>query len=153
LTDLVENGLPPLDKSNVDFISSPYIETVHKAASIRTGANIAWPEHLPSPSVAEMEMDDPERLSLLLYDIRRKGRQPSYNSEADVQRLIQQVLDDALSLMGLAQSCDSKLEYTLFSYRPDIVIVLHKFMGFSLSKSRSPRRICRLMSVAGVNEK
>jgi hypothetical protein len=133
LTDLVENGLPPLDKSNADFLSSPHIETVHKAASINsTGANIPWPEHLPSPPVAEMERDDPERLSVLLYDIRRKGRHASYSSEADVQRLVQQALDDALSLMGLAQSCDSKLEYTLFSYRPDIVIVFHKFMGIIL---------------------
>jgi hypothetical protein len=127
LGDLLTDGIPKMDKSNIDYLSSSHIRGNHMPADIQT-SNVEWPESL---SLAATKRQN--RISLLLTNLQRDGlTQLPYSSENDVQIWVVQALKDALSLMGLSKKLGTKTEYTLFSYSPDIIVVFHHSKGIVL---------------------
>jgi hypothetical protein len=47
--------------------------------------------------------------------------------------MVSQLVGDALEIMGVSKEFERKLEYSLFSYRPDLVVVRHIFLGVILA--------------------
>jgi hypothetical protein len=127
LGDLLRDGIPQMNKSNIDYLSSSHIKGNHMPADIQT-SNVDWPESL---SLAATKRQN--RISLLLAKLQRQGlTQLPYSSENHVQIWVAEALEDALSLMGLSKKLGTRTEYTLFSYRPDVIVVLYHTKGIVL---------------------
>jgi hypothetical protein len=127
LKSLLQSGLPPVKKQNINLISSPHVKTKHKPASLLP-SRVDWPVDLPTPSY-HGTID----VSSVMLDLRRARKTEfDYSTEADVQFMVSQLVADALEIMGVSEHFDRKLEYSLFSYRPDLVVVRHHFLGVVL---------------------
>jgi hypothetical protein len=121
LGDLLTDGIPQMDKSNIDYLSSSHN---HMPATIQT-SNVDWPERVSLPATKRQN-----RRSLLLFKLQREGlTQLPYSSENDVRIWVKEALDDALSLIGLSKKLGTRTKYTLFSYRPDVIVVFHRTKG------------------------
>jgi hypothetical protein len=128
LNKLLQSGVPPLSKGNFDLISSPHVKTNDKPADILRSAQVEWPENLPTPPFCG-KLD----ISTLLVSLSRiEVGAFDYSTEADIQSLVKQAVEDALEIMGLSAEFRVKLECSLFSFRPDLVVVFHKFLGVVL---------------------
>jgi hypothetical protein len=118
---LLEEGLPRLDKSYIDFLSSSHVKTTHHPATIILQADVSFPNEFKTP-----HSNQGEKSSLLLLGLAREGRDKCpYSSEADLQTFMRDALKDTIYLMGLSMEFGTRTEYSLFSYRPDIVVVIH----------------------------
>jgi hypothetical protein len=144
-----------LDKSNIDFLSSAHMnhnqttQHCHHPATIIHPAQVSFPADFTYPHYSRQQG---EESSLLLLGLAREGRDKCpYSSKANMQSFVRDALKDTIYLMGLSMEFGTRNEYTLFSYRPDIVAVIHKTLGIILlvevkmpekdpEESRAPRR-------------
>jgi hypothetical protein len=55
-----------------------------------------------------------------------------YDTEADIQNLVQRLLMDAIAVLGLLYDCKVRMELSVFSLRPDIIVLHHKKLGILL---------------------
>ena len=55
-----------------------------------------------------------------------------YQNEAEVQRCVESCIKDALRALGLADLFEVRPDISVFSYRPDIVVVFHEKLGVIL---------------------
>ena len=76
------------------------------------------------------EYDDKEPSSLL--SLLHSNRAFLYQNETDIQRFVMPVLEDALLAMGLKGFLEVRPEISVFSYRPDIIVVTHSTRGIIL---------------------
>jgi hypothetical protein len=98
------------------------------SADIQT-SNVDWPEKLSLAATPARQ----KKISLLLVKLQREGlTQLPYASENDVRIWVAEALNDALSLMGLSKKLGTRTEYTLFSYRPNVIVVFHQTVGIVL---------------------
>jgi hypothetical protein len=76
---------------------------------------------------------DTSKPSMLLA---RLGNQPTlvyqYQNETEVQRFVEYALFDAIDALGLSDVLTVRPEISLFSYRPDIIVVTHSSFGVIL---------------------
>jgi hypothetical protein len=49
LKSLLQSGLPPVKKQNINLINSPHVKTNHKPVSLLP-SRVKWPVDLPTPS-------------------------------------------------------------------------------------------------------
>jgi hypothetical protein len=89
---LLEEGLPHLDKSNIDHLSSPHIRTTHHPATILLPANVSFPDEFATPY-----SNKGKESSLLLLGLAREGHDKCpFSSEADVQIFTMDALKDTI---------------------------------------------------------
>ena len=55
-----------------------------------------------------------------------------YQNETEVQDYVKNTIKDAVKLLGLESVLSVRPEISLFSYRPDILVVMHKRIGIVL---------------------
>jgi len=56
----------------------------------------------------------------------------TYQNETKVQNLVVDCLNDALTLLDLSEDFLVESEFSIFSYRPDVVVVSHSMLGVIL---------------------
>jgi hypothetical protein len=122
---LFSGSVPPLSKSNMGLQSSAHVEdTGHDDAAVIT----------TSFGTAEVDGSvfvDPSPNSVLLAKLGRRD-EFRYQTEAGIQVLVIAALEDALKSQGIKGLFDVYPEASLFSYRPDIVVVHHSVLGIAL---------------------
>ena len=126
LNRLLDIGLPELRKDNTEMQSSPHVyDTNHEPAPITVEMEeIRFPEKL-------LTVHDENDQSMLLLKL---GRNDSfmYQTESEIQYLVQLALEDALRCLGLTDFLGVKPEISVFAYRPDIIVVYHYMRGIIL---------------------
>jgi hypothetical protein len=126
LKRLIDIGLPELRKGNTGMQSSPHVyDTNHEPAPITVEMEeIRFPETL-------FTVHDENEQSFLL---KKLGRNDSfaYQTESEIQYLVQLALEDALESLGLTDFVGVKPEISVFAYRPDIIVVFHSKRGIIL---------------------
>lgn len=131
LQKLLEDGILPLNYDNMDLLSSAHTDhTGHDDAEIST-IDIAL-EKNASISVDQKTQAWP---SLLLVDEPDDSPELKYLTEADIQALVVLTLKDALRLaIGKKASNEYTVHYevSLFSFRPDIVVIHRQAVGIAL---------------------
>ena len=123
LKRLVENGIPELRKGNVKMQSSPHVyDTNHEPAAITVEE-----ERIPFPEKIFTVQSDSEQSMLL----KKLGNNDTFEfqTESEVQYLVQLALEDALECLGLTDYLSVKPETSVFAYRPDIIVVYHSLRG------------------------
>ena len=120
LKRLVENGIPELRKGNVKMQSSPHVyDTNHEPAAITVEE-----ERIPFPEKIFTVQSDSEQSMLL----KKLGNNDTFEfqTESEVQYLVQLALEDALECLGLTDYLSVKPERSVFAAnRPDIIAVYH----------------------------
>ena len=122
--------IPELSLDNAGLQSSAHTEdTGHDDAAILTEEAADIKELLAKRNVYTNCRNT--RPSHLLTDL--DGR-PSlvYQNETEVQDYVKNTIKDAVKLLGLESVLSVRPEISLFSYRPDIVVVMHKCFGIVL---------------------
>lgn len=127
LSHLFQTAVPELSKGNEELQSSPHCyDTGHEAAA---------------PFTEEIELTDQETYlfdggqdpSYLLRELHDQALEFfTYQNETKVQNLVALCLKDALRSQGLFQHFGVENEFSIFSYRPDIIIVSHNLKGIIL---------------------
>ena len=106
--------------------SSPHVyDTNHEPAAITTEL-----DQIPfSETVFTVHTDNEQ--SMLL---KKLGRSDTfeYQTESEIQYLVQLALEDALESLGLTDLLGVKPEISVFAYRPDIIVVYHSMRGIIL---------------------
>ena len=127
LGHLFQTAVPELSKRDEELQSSPHVyDTGHDSAA---------------PFTEEIELTDQETYlfdggqdpSYLLRELHDQALEFfNYQNETKVQNLVALCLKDALRSQGLFQHFGVENEFSIFSYRPDIIIVSHSLKGIIL---------------------
>ena len=131
---LLEEGVLPLNYDNFDLLSSAHTDhTGHDDADIETiTINLKNNVSVDDVAVDQMTL---EKSSLLLLERREDTPQLKYLTEADIQSLVVSTVKDALRLAVGKTAADKytvHYEVSLFSFRPDIVVIHHQDVGIAL---------------------
>ncbi|KAG7360014.1 hypothetical protein IV203_035112 [Nitzschia inconspicua] len=126
LNRLFDHGIPALHKGNIGMQSSPHVyDTNHEPALVTVAEDdISFPEKV-------FTVHDDNEQSMLLKKL-GKNDAFEYQTESEVQYLVQLALEDALESLGLTGLLHIKPEISVFAYRPDIIVVYHSMRGIVL---------------------
>jgi Family of unknown function (DUF5898) len=122
--------IPELSLDNAGLQSSAHTEdTGHDDATILTGEAVDIRELLANRNVYfNCRYTWP---SHLLSNLR--GRSSFvYQNETEIRDYVKHTINDAVALLGLESVLSVRPEISLFSYRPDIIVVMHKRIGIIL---------------------
>jgi hypothetical protein len=128
LGKLFETELPILSKGNEGLQSSPHVyDTGHEGAVIET-------EEFDLPSATPFLPAGAEKqTSYILKEFYESGQESfTYQNETKVQNLVASCLKDALLSQDLSRVFSVENEFSVFSYRPDIIVVSHDTKGIIL---------------------
>ena len=130
---LEERGavIPPLDRSNEDLQSTAHTEdTGHEDATILGGVdNIDIPALLDDKKILTEYREDRSSHLLLQLD---EDNAFVYQNESEIQMYVVRLLQDVLLAMGLNKYLKVRPEISVFSYRPDVIVVSQSTMGIVL---------------------
>ena len=123
---LARSEIPTLSKGNQSMQSTPHIEDTGHGEAAPVLKDIALPEgELFLPEGVETQP------SALLTDLGNADHF-TYQNETKVQFLVAACLKDALRSLDLYDDFAVESEYSIFSLRPDIVVVSHIGKGIVL---------------------
>ena len=127
---LVDLGPPPLDSRSAKYKSSAHTQPV-----VPRPATIVVQSNCPPPQLPSF-YPIPEDIRGMGSDLLRIGVGShyvlDYDTEADIQNLVQRLLMDAIAVLGLLYDCKVRMELSVFSLRPDIIVLHHKKLGILL---------------------
>eukprot|EP00978_Attheya_sp_CCMP212_P038568 scaffold192250_cov49-Attheya_sp.AAC.1 len=130
LGELLEKGAPPLNTVDAHQKSSAHTKpTVPKIAKVVVKSTCP-PAQLPALGLIPESLKS--EYSQLLDEARSSRYDCTYDTEADVQDLVRRLVKDALRIMGLEYDCKVRLELSVFSLRPDIIVLHHTSLGILL---------------------
>ena len=124
--------IPTLAWDNEPMQSSAHVEGTGHIAAARIMNN-------EEPSISELLQSGvidtnyvESRQSILLNHL---GKQPNlvYQNETEVQTYVSETLRDAITTLGVDDVLIVRPEISLFSYRPDIIVVTHSNFGIILT--------------------
>mmetsp|Transcript_15489 Transcript_15489/g.22443 ORF Transcript_15489/g.22443 Transcript_15489/m.22443 type:complete len:537 (-) Transcript_15489:350-1960(-) len=124
--DLLKEGIPELSRENTKMQSTAHVtDTGHDDAAVFE-SRTELPDEIP------FTVDGTEKSTshLLLLLGLKDGF--TYQNETKVQNLVSACLNDALQLLDLSEDFLVESEFSVFSYRPDIVVVSHSLFGIIL---------------------
>jgi hypothetical protein len=124
--DLLKEGIPELSRENTKMQSTAHVtDTGHDDAAV-------FERRTELPDDMPFTVDGTEKSTshlLLLLGLKDAF---TYQNETKVQNLVSACLNDALQLLDLSEDFLVESEFSVFSFRPDIVVVSHGLFGIIL---------------------
>lgn len=129
LPRIFSEAIPELSKGNAKLQSTAHVEDIgHDDAAV-------FVTELSLPDDEEQELyfapGAEQEQSFVLMELGKSDRF-TYQNETKVQNLVAACLKDALEYLGLWGELGVESEWSVFAYRPDIVVVSHSVHGFVL---------------------
>ena len=124
--------IPPLLRDNEQLQSTAHTEdTGHQDAAPKTESDACVDiTALMDGKEIYFEYDDNEQSYLLKQLGTREGF--IYQNETEVQQCVMNVVGDALIALGMEEDLLVRPEISVFSYRPDVIVVTHSTVGIIL---------------------
>jgi len=131
LPRIFSEAIPELSKGNVALQSTAHVEDIghENAAVFVSKLSLSLPDDEDQDLYFAPGAE--EEQSFVLMELGNLGR-ITYQNETKVQNLVALCLRDALQYLGLWGELGVETEWSVFAYRPDIVVVSHCVHGFVL---------------------